>query len=238
MSNMSAIRSEGYAADESAASTAASDTAAAREPGAFYTTSKRTIDVVVAALALVVTSPICLVVAMAVRFTSRGPVLFRSERIGRDGRPFTMLKFRSMYVDADHSRQIEFNRLELAGDVGELDEFSLSDDDRITRVGLFLRRTSLDELPQLWNVIRGEMSLVGPRPSLDWEVELFESRHLERLDVLPGVTGLWQVSGRRTIDMRGMLEIDLDYVRRRSLGLDLKILALTVPAVLRQDGAT
>jgi lipopolysaccharide/colanic/teichoic acid biosynthesis glycosyltransferase len=236
---MSANRSEQSAAEPLVASVSCLDGTVdvpSTHPG--YDKIKRLTDLVLASTALVLTSPFLLVIAVLVKLTSAGPVLFRSERIGMGGEPFDMLKFRTMYVDADHSAQIEFNRRELGGELGDLEEYSLSDDNRITRVGRFLRKSSLDELPQLWNVVRGDMSLVGPRPSLDWEVELFESRFLARLGVPPGITGLWQVSGRRSIDMIGMLEIDIDYVEQRSSRLDMKILLKTIPTVLKGKGAT
>ncbi len=202
-----------------------------------YDVPKRVIDVVVSAAVLAVSAPLCALIALLVRVTSPGPVIFGQERVGKDGQLFTMLKFRTMYIDADHSAQQEFNRRELAGELEECESFTLDCDARVTRVGAVLRKTSLDELPQLWNVLRGEMSLVGPRPSFDWEVALFEPRFRRRETVLPGVTGLWQVAGRRTIDMRGMLELDLEYVDSRSLAGDVAILVKTVPAVLRSTGA-
>ena len=198
---------------------------------------KRALDVAVAAAALTLLAPLLLLLVAAVRVTSKGPAIFRQERIGRHGQRFTVYKFRTMTVGADDARQRELNRRELAGELGSQEVYTLEADPRITPVGSVLRRTSLDELPQLVNVLTGDMSLVGPRPSLEWEVELFEDRYRRREEVRPGITGLWQVSGRRTIDMRGMLELDLEYVDRQSLWLDLQILARTVPAVLSSKGA-
>lgn len=203
-----------------------------------YEIPKRALDVTVGAAALIITAPVIAAAAAIVKLTSRGPVVFRAERVGREGRPFEMLKLRTMYVDADHSGQREFNRLELLGELGDLDEFTIDDDPRITPIGRILRKLSIDELPQLLNVLRGEMSLVGPRPSVAWEVALFEQRFRRREEVLPGITGLWQVTGRRSVDMRGMLELDLEYVDSRSLLGDLVILVKTVPAVLTTTGAS
>ena len=202
-----------------------------------YNLSKRLLDVAVSVGVLCLTSPVLLVAMIAVRLTSDGPVVFKQKRIGRDGIPFTILKLRTMRIDADHSAQRAFNEAELRGELEDLEDFSLKSDPRMTPIGGFLRKYSIDELPQLWNVVRGDMSLVGPRPSCDWEVELFDNRYASRLSVLPGITGLWQVAGRRTIDMRGMLELDVQYASRRSLLLDLIILARTIPAVLRGTGA-
>ena len=203
-----------------------------------YDVAKRVLDISVSALALLALSPILIAAVIAVRMTSDGPVVFKQIRIGQGGLPFTILKLRTMRIDADHSAQRAFNEAELRGELdGEVEEFTLKTDPRMTPVGAFLRKYSIDELPQLWNVIRGDMSLVGPRPSCDWEVELFGPRYAGRLTVPPGITGLWQVAGRRTIDMRGMLELDVQYAARRSFMLDLIILARTIPAVVRGTGA-
>jgi lipopolysaccharide/colanic/teichoic acid biosynthesis glycosyltransferase len=192
---------------------------------------------VVAGVALIVLAPLLGILALLVRMDSAGPALFRQERLGRRGRPFVMLKFRSMRTDADDAvhrayvTQLLTKEDPSAG--GSQGLFKLENDPRITRVGAFLRRTSLDELPQLINVVRGEMSLVGPRPALAWEAEMYEARYRRRFEVPPGLTGLWQISGRSRLTMKDALELDLDYVRRVSLGLDLMILARTIPALLR-----
>jgi lipopolysaccharide/colanic/teichoic acid biosynthesis glycosyltransferase len=180
--------------------------------------------------------------AAVIYLDSPGPVLFRQQRIGLYGRPFTFLKFRSMRVDADSAPHRQFATAFIQGkaqpqpsDSGQL--YKLVRDRRVTRVGHFLRRSSLDELPQLWNVLRGEMSLVGPRPPIPYEVECYRPEHLRRLTVKPGITGLWQVSGRSATTFEQMVALDVAYIRRRSLLLDLSILWRTVPVVLlRKDG--
>lgn len=199
---------------------------------------KRAVDVTAAAAALAVLSPLLAVVVVLIRLTSRGPVLFRQERLGWQGRPFTVLKFRTMVVNDDDSALREIVQRELTGAREEEDgSFKLHADPRITRVGRWLRRTSLDEVPQLINILRGQMSLVGPRPALAWEAELFPPEFRRRTDVPPGLTGLWQVRGRSRLSTPEMLRLDVEYVDTRSLGLDLSILLRTPPAVLRGDGA-
>ena len=196
---------------------------------------KRALDLVATAVGLLAISPLLAVIAIAIKLDSRGPIFFRQERVTVRGRRFGMLKFRSMHVDAE-ARLHEVLALNERQD--EL-MFKVARDPRVTRVGKFLRRTSLDELPQLWNVLRGEMSLVGPRPPLPREVERYAPHHHQRLQVLPGMTGLWQVSGRASIrDFEDVVRLDLDYIRNWSLGLDLMILLRTLPAVIRGTGAS
>ena len=195
----------------------------------------RVIDVVVAGGALVALSPVLLLVAAAVRMTSPGPALFRQTRVGYRGEPFVMLKFRSMRADCDDTLHREFNRRELAGEDPRSDGtgvYKPAHDTRITPVGRLLRVTSLDELPQLINVLRGDMSLVGPRPPLPREVAQYADDVRRRLLVKPGITGLWQVSGRNLLSMPEALDLDVAYVHRRTVALDLRILARTVPTVL------
>ncbi len=187
----------------------------------------------VGALALIVVlSPVLLACAVAVRLSSPGPILFRQKRCGLNGREFVMFKFRSMVDGADDMKTSLAEYNEADGPV-----FKIEDDPRVTRVGRFLRRMSLDELPQLFNVLKGEMSLVGPRPPLQCEVESYEDWQLRRLSMRPGLTGLWQVSGRSTTGFGEWIKLDLQYIDRWSLALDLKILALTIPAVLSGRGA-
>lgn len=226
--------------------------------GLGYRAAKRVLDVVVASLALVLLSPLLLALAVAIRLESPGPAIFRQRRIGgrwvrgNDERtwalvPFTLYKFRTMHVDADESIHRDYMAAYLAGDDQRLrtlrperrngESFKPANDARITRVGRILRKLSLDELPQLWNVVRGDMSLVGPRPPLPYEVEMYQARHLRRLASPPGLTGLAQVRGRAAIGVDDLVRLDLEYLERRSMWLDLKILVLTVPAVVTARGA-
>jgi len=167
-----------------------------------------------------------------VKLDSPGPVLLRQRRVGRNRRPFACLKFRSMVTDAERRRRELTSLNEMSGPV-----FKIRNDPRITRVGRVLRKYSLDEGPQLVNVLRGEMSLVGPRPPLPEEVELYEPRYLRRLDVTPGLTCLWQISGRNELGFERWMELDLYYVEHRSLMLDIEILLRTLPAVISARGA-
>jgi exopolysaccharide biosynthesis polyprenyl glycosylphosphotransferase len=196
--------------------------------------AKEILDVVGAFLLMVVASPVFLVVALAIRFTSPGPVLFRQQRSGLNGRPFTMLKFRSMVTNAEQLKQELAILNEMSGPV-----FKVKEDPRITGVGRIIRRFSLDELPQLINVVRGEMSLVGPRPLPVDEVKRFDDfSHRRRLSVKPGLTCLWQVSGRNEVkDFKDWVRLDLEYIDNWSLWLDLKILLRTIPVVLIGTGA-
>jgi lipopolysaccharide/colanic/teichoic acid biosynthesis glycosyltransferase len=198
---------------------------------------KRALDIALASLLLVVTSPLLLLLWCLVRSTSAGPALFRQERVGRDMRPFTMLKLRSMYEGNDDGTHRAYVTGMLAADEeatapnGML--FKLVADPRITPLGRWLRKASVDELPQLINVLRGDMSLVGPRPMLPWEAELLAEPYQPRFTVKPGITGLWQVSGRSRLSMGTALELDVEYARHPSVLLDLSILARTVPALFR-----
>ena len=201
---------------------------------------KRIFDAVVASVLVCLLSPIILIVWLLVRTTSPGGVIFRQVRIGRYGRPFVMFKFRTMHDGCPDDIHREYVRKLLTDERAPTDAsgiYKLVADPRVTRVGRLLRRTSLDELPQLINVVRGDMSLVGPRPALPWEAELLTAAHLARFLAVPGVTGLWQTSGRNTLTMLDGLRLDLEYVRRQSFLLDLVILAKTVPAVLTARGA-
>jgi exopolysaccharide biosynthesis polyprenyl glycosylphosphotransferase len=193
---------------------------------------KRSFDLVVSALLVIALSPLLLAMALAVKLTSRGPVLYRSMRPGIGGAPFGCLKFRTMQADA-HARQAELeDRNELGGAL-----FKIRDDPRITPVGRLLRRFSLDELPQLFNVLRGQMSLVGPRPLPERDYERLADWHRKRYLVLPGITGLWQVSGRAELDFDELVRLDFLYLERWSVFLDLSILLKTIPAVVRSRGA-
>jgi exopolysaccharide biosynthesis polyprenyl glycosylphosphotransferase len=193
---------------------------------------KRAFDLVGAVLLLIVLSPVMLAIALAIRLSSRGPVLFRSSRPGIGGRPFECLKFRTMVEGAEREQE----RLEMQNEVaGAL--FKIRQDPRVTSVGRFLRRWSLDELPQLFNVLRGDMSLVGPRPLPQRDYDRLELWHRKRYLVLPGMTGLWQVSGRSELDFDDLVRLDFLYLERWSVFLDLTIMLKTVPAVIRARGA-
>jgi lipopolysaccharide/colanic/teichoic acid biosynthesis glycosyltransferase len=202
----------------------------------------RVLDLTIALITLVLAVPVLLIAAIAVRLTSPGPALFRQRRLGRGEHPFTVLKLRTMQTNAADGRHRDYVRQLIDSDNAQRAErndlFKLVVDDRVTRVGRWLRRTSLDELPQLWNVVRGEMSLVGPRPVIPYEAEIYPAWYRERFQVKPGMTGLWQVSGRNRRTYEEMVELDIEYVRRRSLMLYLTILARTVPALLlRREAA-
>jgi exopolysaccharide biosynthesis polyprenyl glycosylphosphotransferase len=195
---------------------------------------KRFVDLSGAVAGLVLLSPLLLAVWIAIRLTSRGPVLFRQVRVGLGGDPFVMMKFRTMVADAE-SQQME---LEQANVYSTEPLFKHPNDPRMTRVGLFLRKSSLDELPQLLNVLRGEMSLVGPRPALPAEVRRYEQHHFVRFEVLPGITGPWQVSGRNSItSFEDVVQLEASYIRGWTVWRDLTILARTIPAVLSMKGA-
>jgi len=197
-----------------------------------YELVKRVCDFTLAALLLVMALPVWCTVVLLVRLTSPGPVLFRQIRSGKNGKPFVCFKFRTMVADAEQRREKLLANNEMSGPV-----FKLKRDPRITWVGAVLRRTSADELPQLLNVLRGDMSLVGPRPPLPSEVALYTGRQRQRLLVKPGLTCLWQISGRNLIDFDQWMELDLEYVRHRSLRLDFEILFKTAPAVMSGRGA-
>ncbi len=199
---------------------------------------RRATDVVAASVALLVLAIPLLLIAVAVRVSSRGPVLWRQRRVGLDRRSFVLLKFRTMRVGSSDAALRELVAAELRGEDTLVDgSTKLPDDPRITRVGRVLRRTSLDEFPQLLNVLRGDMTLVGPRPCLEWEAPLFPAPYGQRFTVKPGLTGLWQVAGRSTLGTLDMLRLDLDYVQRRGWRVDLGILVRTVPVLIRGEGA-
>ncbi len=206
---------------------------------------KRAMDIVGSLVLLTILSPVFFVIAAAIKLTSRGPILFRQQRIGEHAAAFTFLKFRSMYVNNDASEHKEYVRKLIAGQAAKQPTagpgegiFKLTNDPRITPVGNFLRRTSLDELPQFLNVLRGEMSLVGPRPPVPYEVEAYATWHRRRLlEAKPGITGLWQVQGRSRVGFDDMVRLDLRYARNSSPLLDLKILLQTPKAVIAGNGA-
>jgi lipopolysaccharide/colanic/teichoic acid biosynthesis glycosyltransferase len=206
-------------------------------PRRVYEPAKRTVDIALSLALIIAAAPVLLLLFLLVRSTSAGPALFRQERLGRDKQPFTVLKLRTMCIDNDDGIHRDYVTHLLSAEktapAGDSGLFKLDADPRITPLGEWLRRTSLDELPQLFNVLHGEMSLVGPRPMLSYEAQMFDEAYQRRFAVKPGITGLWQVNGRSRLPMRKALELDVEYVIRRSLMLDLAILLRTVPAVFR-----
>ncbi|MBF6591621.1 MAG: sugar transferase [Ktedonobacterales bacterium] len=237
-----------------------------------YLMMKRTLDIGLSALVLLALAPLLALIAVLIRLTSRGPILFRQVRVGEGGRLFVMYKFRSMYHDADHTlHQLAYTQfIQGKGGNGKVGSQTLAlasaegqghatpplapraarigrvlwrirgllhlEDPRITPVGALLRLTSLDELPQLFNVLAGHMSLVGPRPPIPYEVRLYQSKHLLRLTVRPGLTGIWQVYGRGHVPFEQMVDMDIEYIRRRGVWQDFKLIVLTLPAMLHAHG--
>jgi len=204
---------------------------------------KRAFDLMTASVLLVVLSPLFLLIALLIRLDSPGPALYRQERIGENGRPFTMLKFRSMVRDADPRVHQEYvtdlirRNVSPQAQSGRGGHLKPQQDPRVTRVGRIIRKASLDELPQLFNVLRGEMSLVGPRPALAYEVAVYKEWHRRRLSALPGITGLWQVVARNQVSFDDMVRLDIEYIEHQSLWYDISILLRTPWAVLTGRGA-
>lgn len=204
---------------------------------------KRTIDFCGALLALILLFPVFVFIIILIKSNSKGPVFFKQKRVGYKGTIFTFLKFRTMYPDCDDKIHREYVVKLINGNIKETNLgknrplFKLTCDHRVTRVGKFLRSWSLDELPQLINVLKGEMSLVGPRPAIPYEVENYSAWHLQRLDTMPGITGLWQVKGRSRTTFDEMVRLDIQYIKKWSLLLDFKILIRTLPAVFSREGA-
>lgn len=194
---------------------------------------KRVLDIVVSAILLVLLMPLFITVAFAIRLEDPGPILFKQQRVGRWGALFTMWKFRSMYTDAEDRKKELMAQNEMDGGV----IFKMKDDPRVTKVGRIIRKTSIDELPQLWNVLKGEMSLVGPRPPVPREVDEYSLSDRRRLEVIPGITCIWQVSGRSDIPFDQQVELDVQYIQSQSFWTDIKILLKTVPALLFGTGA-
>jgi exopolysaccharide biosynthesis polyprenyl glycosylphosphotransferase len=200
---------------------------------------KRLEDVIIALFATIILSPLTILIAILIKFDSKGNVFYKQKRVGMDGRQFSFYKFRTMQVNNDDSEHREYLKNYIAGETennGEETVFKLNDS-RVTRIGKHLRRLSLDELPQIFNVLRGEMSIVGPRPPIPYEVEEYNATQRRRLDMKPGITGLWQVSGRNRLTFEQMLTLDVFYIENWSLWLDLKIILKTIPAMIRGDGA-
>jgi exopolysaccharide biosynthesis polyprenyl glycosylphosphotransferase len=209
---------------------------------ASYRFTKRLLDVLVAGALLILLLPVLAVCALLVKWSSPGPIFFRQQRVGRGGEVFTFFKFRSMYTDADPALHRAYVTAFIKGQAEQHEHhdgpmYKLVRDPRITPIGHVLRRTSLDELPQFWNVLRGDMSLVGPRPPIPYEVEEYGPTELQRLAVKPGITGLWQVSGRSRTTFDQMVALDLTYIQQQSLLMDVRILLRTLPTILSRSGA-
>ena len=205
--------------------------------------AKRGSDLMIASLALLILSPLWLLIALLIKLDSRGPVFYKQERVGMDGRVFLFYKFRTMRAGTDDAEHREFQKRYISGQADsnlgddQRPAYKLRADDRVTRLGQILRRTSIDELPQLFNVLRGDMSVVGPRPPIPYEVESYELWHRKRLDMKPGITGLWQVSGRNRLPFDEMVRMDLYYIENWSLLLDVKIILQTLPVMWRGEDA-
>ena len=188
-----------------------------------YEVIKRIIDIVASFIGIILLSPLILIVSILIKLESKGEVIFKQKRVGLNGKEFYMYKFRSMVINAEELKKQLESQNEMSGPM-----FKIKDDPRITNVGKFIRKTSIDELPQLINVIKGDMSLVGPRPSLPKEVKKFEQWMMERLEVKPGLTCIWQVSGRNNIDFEDWMKLDISYVEDRNLWIDIKLIFKTV----------
>lgn len=200
----------------------------------FYLVTKRMMDIVGASIGLILASPIMIMVAILIKLEDpKGPIVFSQERNGVYPKTFRMYKFRSMYVDAEERLQELMHLNEQTGPA-----FKMKDDPRITCVGKFIRKTSLDELPQLINVLKGEMSIVGPRPAIPREVKLYNDHQKQRLLVKPGITCIWQVSGRNNIGFDDWVELDIEYIKTRNLWLDIKLILMTIPALLGDETAS
>ena len=198
-----------------------------------YEVIKRIIDIVASFIGIILLSPLILIVSILIKLESKGEVIFKQKRVGLNGKEFYMYKFRSMVINAEELKEKLESQNEMSGPM-----FKIKDDPRITKVGKFIRKTSIDELPQLINVIKGDMSLVGPRPSLPKEVKKFEPWMMERLEVKPGLTCIWQVSGRNNIDFEDWMKLDIKYVRERSFKLDIKLILKTVLVLLGDKNAS
>ena len=197
-----------------------------------YEFIKRTLDIILSLIGLIIASPIFLIVGLCIKLDSKGPIFFSQKRIGLKGKKFNMYKFRSMIINAEELKEKLVAKNEMSGPM-----FKMKDDPRVTKVGKFIRKTSIDELPQLWNVLKGDMSLVGPRPSLPKEVDHSEDWMYRRLEVKPGLTCYWQVSGRNNIDFEDWMKLDIKYVDERSIWIDIKLIFKTVGVLFGDKNA-
>jgi lipopolysaccharide/colanic/teichoic acid biosynthesis glycosyltransferase len=197
---------------------------------------KRTIDIIGALIGLIVFFPVFLIITVIIKMTSPGPVIFKQQRLGKNLRPFTFYKFRSMHHNCDTTIHQSYMQQFIKGNINS-DYYKLIGDNRITPFGKFLRKSSLDELPQFWNVLKGDMSLVGPRPVIGYEVNNYKPDYFKRFDVLPGITGLWQINGRSQVSFDESIKMDLVYIDKQSIWFDIKILFKTVIVVIGGTGA-
>lgn len=198
---------------------------------------KRAFDVIFSYTVLILGFPIFLILGLIVKLSSRGPVLFKQIRVGEKKRPFVFYKFRTMYTNNNHDLHKEYVKELITNNKKAGKAYKIEKDPRVTPIGRFLRRTSLDELPQFFNVLKGDMSVVGPRPPIPYELKYYKDWHFKRLEAKPGITGLWQVSGRTLLPFDEMVRLDIEYTRRRSFALDLYILIKTIPAMIAGKGA-
>lgn len=206
----------------------------------FYHTVKRIVELILSLSIILLTIPFFLLIALAIRLDSSGPIFFVQDRVGKGGRLFKIIKFRTMHLNVNHNSHRDFMKAFIKGQIAgkkEKEVFKPFENNEVTRVGRILRKTSLDELPQLFNVLVGEMSFIGPRPNVLWEVEEYRGWHKERLEVLPGITGLAQVRGRSTITFDDIVRYDIEYIKQQSFWLDLKIIWWTITSVICRRGA-
>lgn len=198
-----------------------------------YEITKRTIDIILSLVGVIGLTPVIIIIALLIRLESKGPVVFSQKRIGLNGKEFNMYKLRSMVVNAEELKRKLYTKNEMSGPM-----FKIKNDPRITKVGKFIRKTSIDELPQLINILKGEMSLVGPRPSLPKEVKKFDKWMMRRLEVKPGLTCIWQVSGRNRIDFEEWMKLDIKYIEERSVILDIKLIFKTLLVLFGDENAS
>ncbi len=234
------MKTESWNRESAEAAKAALDRFTSPTAARFGARGRYLMDATMALVAIALLMPLFLLISLLIKLDSRGPVLFRQKRLGKDLKEFTFLKFRSMYVGSDPRVHEESFRRFSQGQPAEVNgktvRYKPSKDPRVTRVGRWLRATALDELPQLLNVLAGHMSLVGPRPAIPYELAFYQDWHYQRFKVLPGLTGMWQVYGRSQVPFETMMKMDVEYVSKRSVLLDLKLLLLTIPVVLTRKG--
>ncbi len=199
--------------------------------------AKRAFDIIFSYTVLVFGFPLFLILGLIVKLSSKGPVLFKQVRIGEKKKPFVFYKFRTMYMNNNHDLHKEYVKELITSNKKAGNAYKIEKDPRVTPIGRFLRRTSLDELPQFFNVLKGDMSVIGPRPPIPYELRYYKDWHFQRLETKPGITGLWQVSGRTLLPFDEMVRLDIEYNKKRSFALDLYILIKTIPAIIAGKGA-